>query len=288
MTSSRARHETVEADPRFAEVALLRAERRSLIFEARTVANGRRVVLKVPERAGSAWAVEAVVQEAAILGRIGAHPHVISLYEQVRLKDGRPALVLERAAGSLDDLTGAYRPNAQLVVALGIKLAGALETLHNAGYLHTDVRPSSVVITEYGEPALAGFDEAVTLRDAGRHALHQTTPFTAPELLEGGVPSRATDVYGLAVTLFDLLAGHPPYPSYEGEAAAETSLRILRGTHAPLPPTVPFPITDLLAWAMAVDAGARPPTAAWLAEELRHIEQVQHWPRTPLLAGADL
>ena len=286
MTMSRARGCAVRTDPRFADVTLLHAEARHLLYDARDAVTGRRVVLKVPSRAGSAWASDAIEQEGVILGRIGGHPHVVTLYEQVRLRDGRPALVLERAAGSLADLTGAYRPALPRVVSLGIKLCGALETLHGAGWLHTDVRPAGALVTEWGEFVLAGFDAAVRSDAASAHALHTTTPFTAPELLEGGRPTAAADVYGLAVTLYEVLAGRSAFPAYAGEPESETSLRILRGVHAPLPATLPIPLRDLLEWAMAVEPKHRPPSAAWLGEELRRIEHGQGWPRTPLVAGS--
>ncbi|MGN6609139.1 MAG: protein kinase domain-containing protein, partial [Jatrophihabitans sp.] len=284
MTHARSKNDAIAADPRFADVELLRAEPRSAIYDAR-LQDGRRVLVKATHTGESAWTSEPILQEAALLGRVGHHPNIITMYEQIRLRDGRPALVLERAVGTLGYLTGAYRPDVRLVVSLGIKLAGALETLHDGGWLHTDVRPDAIAVTEWGETVLASFDEAVALEKVASYALHRTTPFTAPELLEGGVPCRATDVYGLAVTLYDILAGHAPYPMYEGEAAAETSLRILRGAHAPLPAEVPLPVQDLLAWGMSVDPGARPPSAAWFAEELRHVEVGQHWPRTQLLTG---
>jgi serine/threonine protein kinase len=227
-----------------------------------------------------------VLHEAAILGRIGSHPHVVTLYEQIRLRDGRPALVLEPAAGSLGDLTGAYRPKLPMIVAFGIRVCGALETLHHNGFVHTDIRPATILVTEWGELTVSGFDEAVPIVGAEMHALHQTTPYTAPELLEGGTPTRATDVYGVAVSLYEAAAGHPAFPAYDGEPAAETSLRILRGRHAPLPPNIPLAIVDLLEWAMHVEPKRRPPSPAWFAEELRRFEAGQGWTRTPMVTGS--
>src|SRR4051794_26444750 len=284
MTRTRTRSRPVEADPRFADVTLRRAAARWSLYDARDVMTACRVSLKVPIP-DSPWSTDAILQESALLARVGAHPHVVTLYDHIRLRDGRPVLVLEPGMGSFGDLTGAYRPRLEMIVAAGIKLCGALETLHGAGFLHTNVCPTNVIVTESGALALAGFDQAVPIVGAEMHALHETTSHTAPELLEGGTPTCATDVYGLAVTMYEVAAGHPAFPAYDGEPTAETSLRILRGRHAPLPPEIPLPIADLLEWGMAVDPHRRPPTAAWFAEELRRFEQSQGWERTAMVTG---
>jgi serine/threonine protein kinase len=259
---------------RFTDVRLLRAGSKCTVLEARDArTGGRRVAIKIPLHSDVPWVIDAVAREGETLRRIGTHPHVISLIDRLRLADGRPALVLDRCSGSLRDLADTYRPSPRVVLAIGVKLAGALEAVHRSGYLHTDVRPANVYLTTAGEPVLAAFDEAISSdpSDTPVHALHATTVHTAPELLEGATPTAATDVYGIAVTLYELLAGHPAFTHYRGEAQAETSLRILRGVHAPLPAQVPIEVADLLSWALAIDPADRPPTPAWLAEELRRL-----------------
>jgi serine/threonine protein kinase len=258
---------------------------RFVLYEATDETNGRRVSVKAPTDRDADWTAAALLREAGILGRLGGHPHVITLFERFTLSDGQPALVLERCSGSLGDLTGTYRPSVRNVSAMGIKLCGALETAHHADVLHTGVCPANVWVTEWGEPVLANFEESAPVAGgAPQHALHATSPHTAPELLEGGAPTEATDVYGLAVTLYELLAGHPAFPAHRDERQSETSLRILRGVYAPLPSAVPIELADLICWAMAVDPAQRPPTPAWLAEGLLRFEQRQGWTRTVKVA----
>src|SRR5581483_9786518 len=123
---------------------------------------------------------------------IGSHPHVVTLYQRVSLDDGRPALLLERCPGTLyDSLHNEDDPlSIREVASIGIKLAGALETVHRNNVLHCDVRPANVLVTEWGEPVLAGFDESVGMDEVGtRPPLHNLTPHTAPEILEGHDPT---------------------------------------------------------------------------------------------------
>lgn len=286
--ASRDRLIGAELGTRFAEVRVLRAGARFTVFEARELGANRAVVVKVPDDSRAAWLHDVLRSEAEILAATCAHPNIVTLYQQFVLADGRPALVLERCHGNLFD---ALHPDAPMplpeAVACGIKLAGALETVHRAGAVHSDVRPRNVLISEWGEPVLTGFDEAVRPAGVADHPpLHRFTPHTAPELLEGADPSVAGDVYGLASTLYELVAGRAAFRAYVGESPASVVARVLSSTVAPIVrPDVPLELSDLLTWSLSPDPAERPPSPAWLAEELGRIEQHQGWPRTRFMAA---
>ncbi len=270
---------------RFLDVQLIRAGDRFAIFAAREADTDHAVALKVPDDRRAAWLYEVLHTEAEILAATSAHPNVVTFYQQINLTDGRPALVLERCRGNLlDSMRGDEPMSLQSAVATGIKLAGALEAVHRAGALHCDVRPRTVLLTDSGEPVLAGFDAALRAADAAGHPpLHLLTPHTAPELLEGAVPTRASDVYGLASTLYELIAGRAAFRAYVGESPASLVVRVLSSTVAPIAQRdVPLEISDLLTWALSPEPADRPPSPAWIAEELGRIERRQGWPRTPL------
>jgi serine/threonine protein kinase len=277
-----------ELGPRFADLRVLRAGSRFTIYEGRELGANRMIVAKVPDH-GSPWLNDVIEREAQVLAAISSHPNVVTLYERITLDDGRPALLLERCVGTVFD--GVHHDDeamsVQEVVATGIKLAGALETLHRHGALHCDVRPRTVLVTEWGEPALGGFDEAVEITALGaRPPLHNLTPHTAPELLEGAEPSPASDVYGLASTLYELAAGRAAFRAYVGESPASVIVRVLSSRAKPVvAPQVPLEMTDLISWAMSPEPSQRPPSPAWLAEELGHIENRQGWPRTRFVTG---
>jgi serine/threonine protein kinase len=143
-----------------------------------------------------------------------------------------------------------------------------------------------VLLTELDEPVLAGFDEAVRRTGVETRApMHVTTAHTAPELLEGKEPTEASDVYGLGSTLYELVAGRAAFRAYVGESPAAVIVRVLSGQVKPIvAPDVPLEMSDLLTWAMAPDPPARPPSPAWLAEELGRIERRQGWPRTRMIS----
>lgn len=278
-----------ELGDRFADVRLVRAGARFTVYEGTDAETNRTVAVKVPDESSGSWLHEVLEAEGRILAALGGHPNVLTCYQQIRLDDGRPALLLERCVGTLyEALRRDDALDMQDVVAIGIKIAGALETVHRYGVLHCDLRPRNVLVTEWGEPVLAGFDEAVAIEDAGsRPPLHHLTPHTAPELLEGDrAPSTASDVYGLASTLYELVAGRAAFRAYVGESPASVIVRVLTTRAKPIiAPNVPLEMSDLLTWSLSPDPSLRPPSPSWIAEELGRIERRQGWPRTRMVVG---
>ena len=272
---------------RFTGVRAIRIGTRFAVYEAHEPATNRTVAVKVPLRSGPRWLHQIINHQAAVLAPISTHPHILSLYQRLELDDGRPALVMERCRGTLADLLQrGHRLPAREVAAIGVKLAGALETTHDVDVVHCNVNPGNVLLTEWGEPVLTGYDEAVRIGagQSGRPALQVTTSHTAPELLQGLQAQVQTDVYGLAATLYELVAGRSAFRAYAGESPAATIVRVLSGTVQPIvDPQIPLPLSDLLTWAMSGLPNDRPPSPAWLAEELNRIEIAQGWTRTRMI-----
>ncbi len=96
---------------------------------------------------------------------------------------------------------GPLAPGAVLTLAAG--LAEALASIHRAGLVHRDLKPSNVLLDDAG-PRIIDFGIAV-LPDATSHLttnLVGTPSYLAPELIEGGEASPASDVFALGATLF--------------------------------------------------------------------------------------
>jgi serine/threonine-protein kinase PknK len=277
-----------EVFPGFTDVLEIGTGSLATVYRAREVDTNRQVALKLLNvRDASPRALESFQRESMALGALSAHPNIVTLFRTFPVSDGRPVLVLELCSYAVSDrLRGGAQLPVPEAVSIGIKVAGALETAHRAQILHRDVKPQNVLVTEFGEPALADFGVAMlqssTQTTAGLFDF--TTLHAAPELLEGGETSAATDVYELASTLYQLIMGQSAFLSYDGESPASVILRILRDPVQPVSADgVPVALSDLLIWAMSKDKDHRPPTAAEFAVELAEIETAQGWPRTQFL-----
>ena len=262
------------------------------VYRAVELGTGRHVALKVVRAlAVPVRTLEAFEEELPALVQLGKHPNVVALHRVFSTPEGWPVLVLELCPGALAGRLEKEGPlPAPEVVQVGVKLAGALESAHRAGLCHQDLEPGKILVSEYGEPALAGFGLA-RLRAAARpgDGLLGFSPLhLPPEVLEGQPGSPRADVYGLASCLYELLVGHGPFTAYEGEPPASVVLRILRDPPPRLPPVgVPVGLCDLLEACLAKEPARRPAGAAELAEQLRAVELEAGWSPTPYVVHGE-
>jgi hypothetical protein len=221
------------------------------------------------------------------LGALPAHPHIATLYEAGFTPGGRLFVALGFYPGGsarhrLRE-TGPFPVHE--VTAIGGRLAGALVAAHASGVVHGGIDPGDILLTGAGEPVLAGFGLAAAGRSDDWRARAEPAAIVhlAPEVLEGGLATPASDLYGLAATLYTLLAGSPAY-----EAAAEGGLaaliqRVLRDEVPGVSRAdVPKQVEDVLRVAMAADPGRRFASAAALAAALAGAAE----PERSALVGA--
>jgi non-specific serine/threonine protein kinase len=186
---------------------------------------------------------ERFLREQRAMAQLTGHPNVVGVLQVGETESGYPYLVMPyHSQGSLQARIGRLGVlPAQEVLGLGVKIAGALESAHQLGIVHRDVKPSNILLTDYGEPALSDFGIAhITGGFTTATGTFTGSPaFTAPEILSGDPPSHASDVYGLGATLFAALTGHAAYERRSGERVVAQFLRIatepvpdLRVTHS--------------------------------------------------------
>jgi hypothetical protein len=130
-----------------------------------------------------------------------------------------------------------------LVEAAVVELAGALSTLHEAGLIHGDVRPTNILVDADQRNVLAG----VVLGASAAGAIPDgADPYVAPERRHGP-PTPATDQFALAATVATMLAGTPPRLSAAGEMV-------------PLDLGMPAPVVDALQRGLVGEPERRFPT----------------------------
>ncbi|HMO12364.1 MAG TPA: serine/threonine-protein kinase, partial [Actinotalea sp.] len=227
-------------------------------------------------------------RECAATGLLTGHPNILTILDSGFSPDGKPYLVMDYCAnGALADR---LRQEGPLPVAdvlrVGVKMAGALETAHQAGILHRDLKPANILITAYGEPALSDFGIAsVTSRLETSVTMSAMTPNHAPpEVLEGQKATAASDVYSLASTLYTLLAGRPAFAQDDSASILAFITRVLREDVPPIARAdVPASLQAVLAQAMAKDPADRPASAGLFGYELQKIQTELGMPYTELV-----
>jgi serine/threonine-protein kinase len=175
----------------------------------------QRVAIKLLRGIPTRDLTERMRRERQILADLN-HPHIARLLDGASTTDGQPYLVMDYVDGM--PLNAFCRANNLPIAArlqLIQKICGAVQYAHQRLVIHRDLKPANVLVRADGEPVLLDFGIAKLLVDTGPAAqktgLHWFTPaYASPEQKRGEAVSTATDVHGLGVLLFEVLADVPP------------------------------------------------------------------------------
>ncbi len=143
------------------------------------------------------------------------HPNIARLFDGGTTETGLPYLVMEYVEGRpLDLWIKEHNPNFANMIDIFRKICAAVHFAHQNLIVHRDLKPANILITPQGEPKLLDFGIARLLNDNGQFQTqtghHPMTPqYASPEQVHGKPVTITTDVYGLGLLLFELLAGHP-------------------------------------------------------------------------------
>lgn len=248
------------------------------VYEAARAEGGfdQRAALKVIliDAVGGAVRVE---DERAIVARLD-HPGIARLYDGGVDSAGHTYMAMEFVDG--EPITDYARTRAlSLRQRLGLfaQVCDAVAYAHNHLVVHLDIKPGNVFVTREGVVKLLDFGAARVLQaglpDAAAAAM-LTPAYAAPEQMARASVSTATDVYGLGVLLYELLAGGLPWLIEPGAHGA-----VSPSAFAATRPSSPVPTAKLrgdldavVARAMAEDPRARYPNAGALGADIaRHL-----------------
>lgn len=228
------------------------------------------------------------IRECQAAGRLSGHPNVVTVLDAGVTEQDRPYMTTElMERGSIADWIDRNGPMPLAdALQVGVKMCGALSVVHAAGILHRDVKPQNILVSGYGEPALADFGiSAVGMGTSGARATMTFTPeYTPPEILEGRAPEPTMDVYSLGATIYALISGNPPFVSRDDEGLLPFIRRLMDDPVPPLDPALaPAEVVAVLAVAMAKDGGDRFPTAEAFGQRLQELQAALGQPVTPML-----
>jgi eukaryotic-like serine/threonine-protein kinase len=247
------------------------------VYEATDTRLDRVVAVKVLHRgyADDEAFVSRFIREARSTARL-SHPHVVGVFDQGD-DDGTLFLAMEYVPGhTMRDLIRDHAPlPPSRALALLEPVLSALAAAHDAGFVHRDVKPENVLLTDDGRVKVADFGLARAVTTATNTAtsgvLIGTVSYVAPELVTDGSADARSDVYSAGVLLYELLTGRKPH---QGETPIQVAYKHV---HEDVPPPsqvadgIPAYLDALVARATARRCDARPADAGVFLRQLRRV-----------------
>jgi serine/threonine-protein kinase len=244
-----------------------------VVCSAEDLRLGRTVALKLlPDSvAGDARMLERFHREARAASSLN-HSNICTIYESGE-DGGRVFLAMELVEGETLRARVAGRPLAtESLLDIALQVAEALAAAHARGIVHRDVKPANVMyepesdtvkVTDFGIARITDSSKTKTGMVLG------TPSYMSPEQLAGKKIDGRSDLFSLAVSLYQLLCGHLPF---DGESMAQLMFKI---ANEPAPdilqynPRLPPALVAILDRAMAKEVEARFQTGEELAQALR-------------------
>jgi serine/threonine-protein kinase len=235
------------------------------VWEATDEVLARRVAVKVlhAHLAADESFITRFRREAVAAARL-SHPSIVSIYDTCA-DDDYEAIVMELVQGStlrdlLDERKWLEPSQAITIIA---EVADALETAHQGGVVHRDVKPANILLSTDGRVLVADFGIAKAGADlTATNTTLGTAKYLSPEQVEGKTVDARADVYALGVVLYETLCGRPPFL-----ADTEAATALARLHQEPMKPRnaragIPKPVEDVVLRALARDPDQRYPSAA--------------------------
>jgi serine/threonine protein kinase len=198
----------------------------------------------------------------SIVAASAAHPALVRVLELGDAENGHAFVAMELVQGRrLSEILAEEPLDVSTALRLAIDLGGAVETLHNLGFVHGALRPRNVMVGKDGGVKLMDV-ELIGLRDAwamkGIIAEEAPPEHLSPEQISGLPATEASDVYAFAAILYEMLCGKPPFQAETREAVLGKHL-----TETPAPMrrqrrTVPGSLESVVALALSKPPNLRP------------------------------
>src|SRR5207302_3239836 len=199
------------------------------------------------------------------------HPNIVSVYDRGSYQDtyyiameylpGRTLKQLIRSEAPLDPVRA---------IDITIQILQAARFAHRHGVIHRDLKPHNVIIDDADHAKVTDFGiaraGASDMTETG--SIMGTAQYLSPEQAQGHAVSAGSDLYSIAVVLYEMLTGRVPF---DAEAAVTIALKHV--SEAPAAPTavnpaVPSELEQVVLWALNKNPADRPTDADQLIAAL--------------------
>jgi serine/threonine-protein kinase len=257
----------------------------STLYRATDLAIGRQVAIKIPhaEMEKDPILLERFKREQEI-GQELDHPGIVKTFDDE--DRSRLYMVMEWVDGNLlrnvlneQDERGERRLPTERAVKIALGILDALDYMHKHGVVHRDLKPENVMVEDEDNIKLIDFgiamkEDARRLTYAGPSPMLGTPDYISPEQVKGQRGDQRSDIYALGAMLYEMLTGKVPFVGANPLVVMNERVLMDPVPARKLNPEITPQLDEILHRAMVREPRHRYSTAADMAWELEHQEQV--------------
>ena len=190
----------------------------SVVYRAYRYSDGKEVAVKVANTNKAPEAKALLAREAELMAHL-QHESIVELYESGTTVDGDPFIAMEILEGqTLEQLLVTQNAlDLHRVARICLQVADAVQHAHENGILHRDIKPGNIMIVNRdGVEKAIIYDFGISLCVGADGSSYDDTSsgsllYASPEQLDEQICSYNTDVYQLALVMFEALTGRLPF-----------------------------------------------------------------------------
>ena len=231
---------------------------------------------------------EAFFSEARAIGHL-QHQNIVSVYD-AGVGDFEGYIVMEFIEGQslLQKLNTENTLPLNEALKIAIQTCRALDYSHGRNVIHRDIKPSNIMLTKEGHVKVVDFGVSVlgAQQEEDDAALMGTPSYMAPELIDGSAPSYQSDLYSLAVVLYEMILGRLPFP---GDDAHAVIYKIINEEPVSISENIPESIKAFLYKALSKNPAERFVSSTEFEAQLKCLqEEVDKINDNPVLGTEEL
>jgi len=250
------------------------------VYRGRDVRLNRVVAIKIlhPHHATDLNFLQRFSHEAQAAANL-RHPSIVDIYD-VGQEERQHFIVMEFVDGSdLKSMILRYKQlPVQQVLQITSAIADGLDAAHQLGMVHRDVKPQNIMVAHDGTAKITDFGIAksgLSTAQTETGVTFGTADYISPEQARGQPATAQSDIYALAVTIYEALTGQLPFT---GDSAVAVALQHVGSKPPPIRrhnPSVSTALEQLIMRALAKNPTERPATAKEFGQLLRAQEETE-------------